>query len=121
MIVGVDYTDILDNAKAAKLKSGIEMIRKEIELLINFKKYSLFFGNNMGLDLEKYLYLTNRTATFNLIKSDIEALFAKYKRVKLRRLEMSFDDDRNGVTINVTVSMGGTSYNNITIPFKVQN
>lgn len=121
MIVGIDHKQLLDNAKAAKLKFGVEMIRSEIELLLNFKKYSLFFGNNMGLDLEKYLHLTNTTATFNLIKSDIEELFAKYRRVKLRRIEMSFDDDNMGVTINVTVSMSGTSYNNITIPFKVQN
>lgn len=121
MIVGVDYKDILDNAEATKLKFGVEMIRSEIELLLNFKKYTLFFGNNMGLDLEKYLHLENKTATFNLIKSDIEELFAKYRRVKLNRLRMTFDEETNGLIINVTVSMSGTSYNNITIPFKVQN
>lgn len=121
MIVGVDYKDIFNNSKAANLKYGIEMIRAELELLLGFKKYSLFFGNEMGLDLEKYLGLRNRTATFNLIKSDIETLFAKYRRVKLKRIEMSFNEAKNEIIVNVTVAMSGRTYNNITIPIKVQN
>lgn len=121
MIVGVDYKDIFNNSKGTRLKIGVEMIRAELELLLNFKKYSLFFGNEMGLDLEKYLGLRNRTATFNLIKSDIEEMFAKYRRVKLKKVEMSFNESKNEVIINVTVAMAGQKYNNITIPIKVQN
>lgn len=121
MIIGVDYRLLFDDKKAAKLKKGIEMIEAELTLLLNFKKYSLFFGNEMGLDLEKYLGLTNRTATFNLIRSDIEDLFRKYRRVKLKKIEMSFNDSNNSILIDVIVSMSGTSFNNIKIPLKVQN
>lgn len=121
MIIGVDYKQIYDEKGATALKTGIDMIATEIELLLNFKKYSLFFGNNMGLDLEKYLGLTNRLATFNLIKSDIQDLFRKYRRVKLKTIEITFNKENNEVLINVTVSMSGTNFNNITIPFKVQN
>lgn len=121
MIIGVDYKDITNNSKATKLTMSIDMIRSELELLLNFKKYSLFFGNEMGLDLEKYLGLRNRTATFNLIKADIETMFAKYRRVKLKRVEMSFNDAKNEVVINVTVAMSGRSFNDITIPIRVQN
>ena len=45
MIIGVDYRLLFDDKKAAKLKKGIEMIEAELNLLLNFKKYSLFFGN----------------------------------------------------------------------------
>lgn len=121
MITGVDYKRIFNNSKGANLEFGVEMIAAELELLLGFKKYSLFFGNEMGLDLEKYLGLTNRTATFNLIKADIEELFAKYRRVKLRRIEMDFDGSSNSIIINVTVTMAGNSFNEITIPLRVQN
>lgn len=121
MIAGVDYKNIFNNSKAANIELGVNMIAAELELLLSFKKYSLFFGNNMGLDLEKYLGLTNRTATFNLIKADIEELFAKYRRVRLRRLEMEFDGSSNAIIINVTVTMVGNAVNEITIPLRVQN
>lgn len=122
MIIGVDYKNIFNVEKPeTNLTRGIEMIKAELELLLNFKKYSLFFGNNMGLDLEKYLYLTNRTATFNLIRSDIETLFRKYKRVTLKKVEMKFDDGANSITINVEVSYDKAGRNNITIPIRVQN
>jgi uncharacterized membrane protein len=122
MIIGVDYKEIFnEDSKSTQLKDGLEMIKTELELLLNFKKYSLFFGNEMGLDLEKYIGLTNRKATFNLIKAEIEDLFIKYKRVQLRKLELNFEKNSNSILINVTVVMPGSNLNDITIPFKVQN
>jgi hypothetical protein len=121
MIIGVDYKNIVNNSKGANLEFGAQMIAAELELLLGLKQYSLFFGNNMGLDLEKYLGLTNRTATFNLIKADIEELFSKYRRAKLKKLEMDFDGANSRVIINVTVTMAGSSFNEITIPLRVQN
>jgi hypothetical protein len=97
------------------------MIRDELELLLNFKKHSLFFGNSIGLDLEKYLYLTNRTATFNLIRSEIESLFRKYRRVSLQKIQIRFDDKTNGLVINVEVSYDQFGRTTITVPFSIQN
>jgi phage baseplate assembly protein W len=122
MITGVDYTNIFSSeSPETKLTQGLDMIKQELTLLLNFRKHSLFFGNNMGLDLEKYLYLTNKTATFNLIRSEIEALFRKYRRVTLKKIEIKFEDYKNAIVINVEVSYDRIGRSNITIPIRIQN
>jgi len=110
MATGVKYNDIFSsNSKSTKLVSGVSLIKEELALLINFPKYGLFFGNEMGIDLEKYLYLQNKIATFNLIKADIEDLFKKYGRAQITKIEMSFDESNSAIIINVEVLTG--SYN----------
>jgi hypothetical protein len=126
MITGVSYKNIFKKESnviqnETIITRDIEMIRDELELLLNFKKHSLFFGNSIGLDLEKYLYLTNRTATFNLIRSEIESLFRKYRRVSLQKIQIRFDDKTNGLVINVEVSYDQFGRTTITVPFSIQN
>lgn len=116
---GVAYNDIVADNKT-KLISGTSLIVKELELLLNFPKYSLFFGNNMGLDLERYLHLKNNQATFNLIKSDIEKLFAKYGKAYLQKVEVVFNVD-GSLTITLTVSADTSGRNTFQIPFTVSD
>lgn len=110
MSVGTKYNELFnENSLATKTISGIEVIKEELKMLINFPKYSLFFGNDIGLDLEKYLYLTNRMATFNLIRADIEAMFEKYGRARLSKIEMRFDNTSNAVIIDIEVITGAAN------------
>lgn len=107
MAVGADYKKLFNHEKEElNLISGIDLIVRELELLLNFPRYSLFFGNNMGLDLEKYLYLSNRRAIFNLIADDIKKFFNTYGRVNLTSLEMSFDDINSKIIIDIEVGLG---------------
>lgn len=110
MAIGTDYKEIfkLNSAgnKETVLKSDTDLIKAELELLLNFKKHSLFFGNDIGLDLEKYINLSNRVATFNLIKADIEKLIAKYKKVKLKSINIEFSDAESVLKVNVVVTTG---------------
>jgi len=121
MIIGVDYRDMFDSAKATRLKRDTEMILAELNLLLNMEKYSLFFGNNMGLDCEKYLNLTNKTAIFNLVKSEIEGLFIKYKRAIINKIEISFEDESSSLVVNLYVSTSRSGYNSFLIPIRISN
>lgn len=118
MAKGIDYRNIFNDNRATQIVEGEELIQAELYLLLNFPKYSLFFGNNMGLDLEKYLNITNKTAAFNLIRADLEEFFAKYRRVQLVNLELEFDNSNLAININLTVS-----YNSrlMSIPLTLSN
>lgn len=119
--IGIDFENITASQGNTALIAGIELIAKELKMLLNFPKYSLFFGNNMGLDLEKYMFLKNKQATFNLIKSDIEQLFAKYKRAYLKQIDMTFDNADNALMIDLTVSTDISGNNAFKIPLRVTN
>jgi len=117
--VGTIYSKITADGKTY-LASGSELVASELSLLLNFQKYSLFFGNNMGVDLEKYLHLNNKQAIFNLIKSDIEILFSKYGKAYLKKIDMIFNTD-SSLEITLTVSMDIYGRNTIMIPLNVSN
>lgn len=114
-------TDISTNkvAYSTKLTQGAKLIQSELTFLVQTRKHSLFFGNDLGLDLERYLYLLNNQATFNLIKDEIEVLFNKYKKVYLQRIDMQFNDMQRSLSINVEVSIDPNGNNLITIPINV--
>lgn len=119
---GVDYRNIFDEATSStNLISGINMIAAEINLLLNHKKYTLFFGNDMGLDCERYIGLRNRVATFNLIRSDIEKLFKKYKRATIKKIDMSFNEENNAIDIVITASPSTASNLSFKLPFSVSS
>jgi hypothetical protein len=105
MAVGTQYNELFNVAsKATKTIRSTDLIKAELEVLLGFTKYSLFFGNNMGLDLEKYLHLTNRLATFNLVRSEIEKTLMKYGRVNLLKLDITFNKENNTLDIDMTLS-----------------
>lgn len=106
-------------AYSTKLTQGAKLIQSELTFLAQTRKHSLFFGNDLGLDLERYLYLLNNQATFNLIKDEIEVLFNKYKKVYLQRIDMRFNDMQRSLSINVEVSIDPNGNNLITIPINV--
>lgn len=110
MVSGVNYLNIFNEDGSTKLITGADLVMAELSLLFKMDKYSLFFGNNMGLDLEKYLYTNNKVATFNLIKSDIEAFFATYPKAILKRLEIQFDKLGKAI-INLTLNVNGSLVN----------
>lgn len=89
MNIGITYKDINSN-NATVLKTGVDLIRDELTLLLNMPKHSLFFGNNIGIDLERYLYLRNRKAVYHLIRDDIIDTLNKYGKVVLERLSIVF-------------------------------
>lgn len=114
---GTDYKDIFNpETNSTKLISGKELLAKELELLLNFKKYTLFFGNGMGLDCERYIHLTNRKATFNLIKSDIEKLFSKYKRAKIKNITMKFNESSNTIEIKIDAVPNTSGFSTMSTP-----
>ena len=108
-----------EKAYSTKLTQGAKLIQSELTFLAQTRKHSLFFGNDLGLDLERYLYLLNNQATFNLIKDEIEVLFNKYKKVYLQRIDMRFNDMQRSLSINVEVSIDPNGNNLITIPINV--
>ena len=110
-----------ETTKATNTVSSLDLIKQEVELLLSFKKYSLFFGNEMGLSPEKYLGLRNRTATFNLIKSELEALFYRYKRVRIKEIQMAFDDVESKITIDLTLTMNNYRQGEFNIAFDISN
>jgi hypothetical protein len=117
---GVDYRDIFDDSvSSTKLITGASLVASELRLLMNMKKYTLFFGNEMGLDCEKYIGLTNRVATFNLIRSEIETLFKKYKRASIRKIDMSFNEETNSIDILMTVFLVANPNRTFTVPFSI--
>lgn len=106
MNIGLNYKRIvnIENEKATThLSTGLELIKSELELLLNMPKYSLFFGNNMGLDLEKYLYLRNREAVYHLIRDDITEVLNKYNKVNLKELRILFKDSEINIILEVEV------------------
>jgi hypothetical protein len=119
MAIGIDYKEIFGSQttgkKAVILKSGTDLVKAELEALLNFKKHSLFFGNDIGLDCEKYLNLTNKVAIFNLISEEIEKLIAKYKRVTLKEISISFSKSESSLLINLTC-LYGSSTEEIQVP-----
>lgn len=117
--IGTIYNKITEDGRTY-LASGSELVAGELALLLNFPKYSLFFGNNMGLDLEKYLHLKNKQAIFNLIKADIEKLFDKYGKVYLKKVDMIFGQD-SVLHITLTVSMDIQGRETFMIPLTVSN
>lgn len=119
MPIGVDYRQIIDTQnKVTKLKRNEELILAELSLLLNLEKGSLFFGNNMGLDLSKYLHLTNKLAIFNLVRADIEDFFKSYRRATLVNIEINFDDKELKLIINLTINIAGRLS---TLPLSVSN
>lgn len=118
MAKGIDYRNIFSKNESTNLVEGEELIKAELLLLMSMPKYSLFFGNKMGLDLEKYLGVTNKSAAFNLIRADIEELFSKYRRAKLVSLEMEFDDKNLAIIINITVAINNRL---VTVPVTLSN
>lgn len=102
MNIGISYKNINENG-TTKLTSGVNLIKDELTLLLNMPKYSMFFGNNMGLDLEKYLYLRNRKAVYHLIKDDITNVLDNYGKVRLRELRILFNDYELKIILEVAV------------------
>ena len=103
MNIGIDYRKLTDSSeRATNLVYGVDLIAAELDLLLSMQKHQLFFGNDIGLDLERYMYLENKNATFNLIKSDIEKLFNKYRRARLVNFKAKFND--NSIEIELQVS-----------------
>lgn len=100
MNIGISHREIQGINGTTKMQTGSPLIRDELYLLLNFKKYGLFFGNNLGLDLEKYLYLTNKEAIFHLVRDDITELLRKYGKVSLREMSMEFREDS---TLQITL------------------
>ena len=115
-LAGVDYRNIIDKVKnentnevetpfgTTKLVYGTNLIAAELSMLLTMPKNSLFFGNDIGLDLEQYQYVTNNSALFNLIKRDIENLFYKYGRAQLREVLIRFNTDINEIEIEITAA-----------------
>lgn len=110
MIKGVNYLSIFDENGNTKLSTGADLVMAELSLIFKMDKYSLFFGNNMGLDLEKYLYTNNKVATFNLIKTDIEAFFTTYPKATLKKIEIQFSKLGKAI-INLTLNINGALVN----------
>jgi hypothetical protein len=119
MPTGVDYRDIVNTkTKETRLIGTEELVLAELSLLLNMDKHTLFFGNNMGLDLSKYLHLTNKVAVFNLVRADIEDFFKVYRRATLVDISMRFDESRLKLVIDLTLNIAG----NITrLPLEISN
>lgn len=122
MATGTNYRNLVNEATGkTNLISGNELIKQELQMLFNLDKYSLFFGNEMGVNLNKYLHLTNRTATFNLIKTDIEIALRKYGKVVPISINMKFDDELGGIKIDLVVAPIANRNTPITVPLTVSN
>lgn len=95
---------------------GAELIKSEISFLLTTERHSLFFGNNIGADLEQYLYLMNSRATYNLIKDELEQIFLKYKKVYLNKVDMEFNNINKTLEIKIDVSTDSQGLEIIEIP-----
>jgi len=108
MAIGTQYNLLIDASSAkTKLIRGMELLKYELEVLLGFDKYTLFFGNNIGLNANQFLHLPNNLATFNLVKAQIEKLLLKYGRVKLVKTEMTFNKENS--TLEVTLMLAPRS------------
>lgn len=112
MYIGLSHKQINRNG-ATVLSSGAELIAHELELLLNMPKHSLFFGSDLGLDLEKYLFLSNKQAMHHLIRDDILKVLEQYGKVDLVRLTTAFQGSTLIITLVVRVK---TTQQAITIP-----
>lgn len=121
MAIGTDYRNLTTTTGKTKLINSNELIKRELEMLFNFDKYSLFFGNEIGINLNKYSHLTNRTATFNLIKTDIETALRKYGKVIPISINMKFIEDTNSIKIDLVVASVANRNVPITVPITVSN
>lgn len=100
MIKGVNREQIFKDGKL-NLIEGEGLYKQELEFLFNIPKGTLFFGNDLGLDLEAYLFLSNNQAIFTLIKEQIEKAILSYKKVAIERLELLFEELEGRLTINL--------------------
>lgn len=98
------------------LASGAKLIQSELQFLLETERYSMFFGNGIGADLDKYTYLMNNRATYNLIRDELEKLFAKYKKAYLQKITMNFNNAEKRLYININVSTDRAGENAIMIP-----
>lgn len=103
------------------LHSGASLVQSELNFLLTTKKHTLFFGNDLGMDLERYLHLLNTEATFNLIKDELELLFQKYGKVYLQRIDMEVTQNTKGININIIASMDPQGMNEINIPLRLED
>lgn len=117
-MAGVAFSKIFQN-KEVNLVNGVELFQSELNFLFTTPKHSLFFGNNLGVDLSRYLHLLNTQATLNLIKADIEDVLIKYGRVYLRKIEMNFNTVKDSLSINIEVSTDSQGRNIVEIPLTV--
>ncbi len=118
---GTDYKNFFTEDGKTRLLSGAELVEKELQVLLQFQKHSLFFGNGIGLDAEKYLHLSNREATFNLIKREIEELFSKYSKAYLQNITMYFNEQKNSIEITLDVITNTIGRSEILqIPFTIE-
>lgn len=120
MYKGVDYRNIFNSDKATQLVSGADLVVAELNLILQMQKYSLFFGNNMGFDAERFLSLMNKTATFNLIKSELEEVFSKYNKATLIKTTMNFDNSSSELTINLSITINDSG-DIVNIPFTLSD
>lgn len=109
MNYGVSYKQMNLNG-GTPVSFGAKLIADELEFYLTMPKYSLFFGNEMGLDLEKYLFLPNKTATFHLIKSEIENALSNYNKVILQEITMVFEETKLIIDLRVLVKSTGESF-----------
>lgn len=118
MKFGVDYKELNKDNKTP-IKYGLDLVQSELELLIGMSKYDLFFGNGLGLNLEKYLHLTNKTAIIHLIKDDIAEMLRTYNKASLRELRIEFENDTKlKITILVFVKEAGQL---LEVPFSIED
>lgn len=103
---GIDYKYIFTPTGKTNIVTGAKLVQRELELLFSISKHELFFGNDIGFDAEAFLGLTNREATFNLIKASIEELFMKYGKATLNKVTMTFINGENTVVIDLDVTTG---------------
>ncbi len=121
-MIGVPFKQLFNKEeKATNLTTGVETIKDELQFLLSIPKHSLFFGNDLGLDLERYLHLLNRQATFNLIKTEIENLFSKYNRVYLVKLDITFRDQDRALLIDITCSTDIEGHNVFTTQMTLED
>lgn len=105
MAKGTTYKNLFTkSSKSTKIVGGVDLIKAELEVLLGFTRHTLFFGNNMGLDAERFIHLRNRLATFNLVKTEIETLLAKYGRVDILNLTMNFNKQNNTLEVDLMLS-----------------
>lgn len=105
MATGTKHNELFDtSSKSVKLIRGNDLIKSELEFLLGFQRYTLFFGNKMGLDADRFLHLNNDLATFNLVKSEVEKVLAKYGRVNIISIEMRFNKQNDTLEIDMELS-----------------
>lgn len=117
MNLGISYKQLNKN-NTTPILHGVDLIKDELVLLLNTKKYDLYFNGNLGLDLEKYLYLSNTEATFHLIKEDIKDLLLKYGKAQLKELTIHFKG-QGTLYITLLVLINNTS-DILEIPFSIE-